>query len=415
MRRLTFNTAATALLLFTIIGSARAQKGRLMDEPDLGAAAEPDPLEVAPADAEPSTSAQVPGDLLEPNHLYPWVVRFASSECKGVLIHPHWVLTAAHCVPNWTFDTNIVWLRTDPRTGEIYRAERSEAGQHYSNVYVPDGYQGGHAEHDIALIKLAPDFDLNPFLAVVSLPDSPCHEGLNGVVASLNETTDVEREVRVFRGQTGGCGPSSSAFTIFSPTQLCEGDSGQGFITVEGGKLVVRGIVSLGAKTCAQRADMHFADVFAHRDWIISTIRANDAPDVLEANVRVRWTGDNALGVMSVTCGGKTYAGRMGIAGLEVKATCDPNQPTAVSCSVVHAAGATVFDTFFSKARGEPVITGFTRRTLRSDGTVDEYTSELFTPGYNDQRQWPQGIAHEFVCQVGNTFTPEINEDRLAN
>src|SRR5262245_39379400 len=58
----------------------------------------------------------------EPDYKYPWVVFIGGTKCKGVLIHPQSVLTAAHCVPSPVPGQYLpLYTRTDPHSSTLHK------------------------------------------------------------------------------------------------------------------------------------------------------------------------------------------------------------------------------------------------------------------------------------------------------
>ncbi|CAD7672186.1 unnamed protein product [Nyctereutes procyonoides] len=210
-------------------------------------------------------------------HCWPW-------QCRGAILSPTWILTAAHCVQSK--NNPLFWIivagdhdRTLKEPTEQVRNVRRA-----KHIMVHEDFDGQSCASDIALIQLSSPLEFNSAVRPVCLPQSMelllsseicAVTGWGSILFSktVQEVVMVSLPLisstscRSYWGldikNTNICGGAAG-----SPS--CMGDSGGPLQCAHDGQYKLIGIVSWGSSNCLPAAPTVFARISAYRGWITS-------------------------------------------------------------------------------------------------------------------------------------------------
>ncbi|KAI8494928.1 CUB and sushi domain-containing protein 2 [Branchiostoma belcheri] len=213
---------------------------------------------------------------------WPWQVyllHYNSFHCGGSLIHPLWVLTAAHCV-----EDNLLPSGYEVILGKYNKPEfitdPTEQRIPVSKVIIHSGYSTNPTNKDLALLKLARPVTLNQYVWPVCLVSGPGADPPEGTICTGNE--DVLKQARVPLVSNDKCNKAPSLSLAGQITEYmmcagfydtgghdtCQGDSGGPLVCPTAGRWTLHGVTSWGDGCARPQSPGVYARVSSMLDWV---------------------------------------------------------------------------------------------------------------------------------------------------
>lgn len=210
--------------------------------------------------------------------------------CGASLVDEYWVMTAAHCVDDFT-DTNSLKVRLGEydvlRSSEPHRHEEFQV----SRVILHPGFDNTTLLHDIALLRLATPAKRRSHINTVCMPDAELSEKilitskcivtgwgkrdeksnhsivLKEVIVPVWKNNDCERSMKLQFGPNYQL-PSSVVCAGTTGRDACDGDGGGPLVCEKNNHWYQIGIVSFGIGCGRPNVPGVYTRVHSYKQWI---------------------------------------------------------------------------------------------------------------------------------------------------